>query len=67
MACTQVEFIYPAAMKFLLGILAYLVIALILGMGMMQMVHGKPWLLLIGLLAYVVAFGAIGCLPKKSH
>ena len=54
-------------MKFLLGIVVYLIIALVLGFGMMQMVHGKPWLLLIGLLAYVVSFGAIGCLPKKSH
>jgi len=67
MACTPPEFIYPAAMKFVFGILVYLIIALILGLGMMQMVNGKPWLLLIGLLAYVVSFGAIGCLPKKSH
>jgi hypothetical protein len=54
-------------MKFVFGILIYVIIGLILGLGMMQMVHGKPWLLLVGLLAYVVAFGAIGCLPKKSH
>ena len=54
-------------MKFLLGIVAYLVIGLVLGLGMLEAVKGKPWLLLIGFLAYVIAFGKIGCLPKKSH
>jgi hypothetical protein len=28
---------------------------------------GNPWLLVISFIAYVVAFGKIGCLPKKSH
>ena len=54
-------------MKFLLGIIVYLIIGLVLGLGMLQAVHGKPWLLVIGLIAYVVAFGKIGCLPKNSH
>jgi hypothetical protein len=28
---------------------------------------GNFWLLIVGTLAYIVAFGRIGCLPKKSH
>jgi len=51
-------------MKFALAILVYLVIALILGAGILQMVDGKPWLLIIGAVGFVVAFGKIGC---KSH
>ncbi len=54
-------------MKFLLGILAYLVIAFVLGWGILLAVKGSPWLLVFGFIAYVVAFGRIGCLPKKSH
>ena len=55
-------------MKFLLAILAYLLIGLVLGWGILLAVHGKPWFLILGFLAYVVAFGKLGCLPaKKSH
>jgi hypothetical protein len=54
-------------MKFLMAIVAYLVIALILGWGILLMVKGNPWLLIVGSLAYVVAFAKIGCLPKNSH
>ena len=54
-------------MKFALGIVAYLVIGLVLGAGILQAVKGHPVLLIAGFLAYVVAFGKIGCLPKKSH
>jgi hypothetical protein len=54
-------------MKFLLAILAYLVIALMLGWGILLAVKGEPWLLIVGFLAYAVAFAKLGCLPKKSH
>lgn len=54
-------------MKLLWAIIAYVVIGIILGWGMILMMKGSPWLLVIGFLAYVVAFGKIGCLPKKSH
>lgn len=47
--------------------IAYVVIAGILGWGVILTMKGNPWLLVIGFLAYVVAFGKIGCLPKKSH
>jgi hypothetical protein len=54
-------------MKFLLAILAYLVIAAILGWGILLAVKGQPWLLIVGFLAYLAAFTRIGCLPGKSH
>ena len=54
-------------MKFFLAILAYVLIGLVLGFGLLMAVKGNPWLLIVGFLAYVVAFGKIGCLPKKSH
>ena len=54
-------------MKFLMAILAYVLIGLVLGAGMLMTVKGKPWLLIVGFIAYVVAFGKIGCLPKKTH
>ncbi len=54
-------------MKFLLAILAYLVIGLVLGWGILLAVKGNPWLLAVGFLTYVVAFGKLGCLPKKTH
>jgi hypothetical protein len=54
-------------MKFALAILAYLLIGLVLGWGILSAVKGNVWVLVIALLAYVVAFGKLGCLPKKSH
>ena len=54
-------------MKFLLAIVAYLVIGLVLGWGILLAVKGQPWLLIVGFLAYAVAFAKLGCLPKKSH
>ncbi len=55
-------------MKFLWAIVAYLVIGLVLGGGILLLViKGNPLLLIIGFLTYVVAFAKIGCLPKKSH
>jgi len=54
-------------MKFLAAILAYLVIGLLLAWGLLLAVKGEAWLLVVGMLAYVVAFARLGCLPKKSH
>jgi hypothetical protein len=54
-------------MNFLLAVVAYLVIGAVLGLGILLAAKGSPWLLVIGFLAYVIAFGRIGCLPKKSH
>ena len=49
-------------MKLVLAILAYLFMGLVLGAGILLLVAGKPWLLIAGLLAFVVAFGKIGCM-----
>lgn len=51
-------------MKLALAILVYLVIALILGGGILLLLAGRPWLLIIGAVGFVVAFARIGC---KSH
>jgi hypothetical protein len=52
------------SMKLALAVLVYLVIALILGLGILLLVAGKPWPLIIAFLLYVVAFGRIGCLSQ---
>jgi hypothetical protein len=44
-------------MKLALAALVYLLIALILSVGILLTIAGKPWLLIIALVAYVVAFG----------
>ena len=49
-------------MKLGLAILAYLLIGVVLSAGILLLLAGKPWLLIIGLLAFVVAFGKIGCM-----
>ncbi len=55
-------------MKLILAILAYLVIAFVLGAGIFVMVtKGSWWLLIVALLAYIIAFAKLGCLPKQSH
>lgn len=54
-------------MKFIWAIVAYLAMAFVLGWGILEAVKGNVWLLIIGFIAYVVAFGKLGCLPKKSH
>jgi hypothetical protein len=54
-------------MKFVLAILIYLVIAVILGAGILLVTAGKPWFLAVGAVAFIVAFGRIGCMPKKPH
>jgi hypothetical protein len=51
-------------MKLALAALVYLVIALVLCAGILLMIAGQPWLLVIALLAYVVAFSKIGCLGQ---
>jgi hypothetical protein len=54
-------------MKFVLAILAYLLIAVVLGWGILLLIKGSPWLLIVGVLAYVIAFAKLGCLPKQTH
>jgi thiamine transporter ThiT len=35
---------------------------MVLGWGILLLIAGKPWLLIVSLLAYLVAFAKIGCL-----
>jgi F0F1-type ATP synthase assembly protein I len=54
-------------MKLLMAMIAYVVVGLVLGWGMLLAVKGEPWLLVVGLLTYAAAFAKLGCLAKKSH
>ena len=55
-------------MKFFAAIVAYLLIGLILGFGILEVMHGHLWLLAAGVLVYLIAFAKLGCLPSsKSH
>lgn len=49
-------------MKFALAILVYLLVGFVLSAGILMLLAGKPWLLIIALLAYIVAFGRLGCM-----
>jgi hypothetical protein len=51
-----------SAMKFFLAILVYAAMAAILGAGILLVTHGNPWLLIIGAVAFVFAFGKLGCM-----
>jgi hypothetical protein len=49
-------------MKFALAILVFLLMAGILGAGILALLAGKPLLLIIGVVAFVLAFAKYGCL-----
>jgi hypothetical protein len=49
-------------MKFALAILVYLLMAAVLGVGVLLLVLGKPLFFIIALIVYVVAFGRLGCM-----
>jgi hypothetical protein len=67
-SCTGPKSCYPDGVKFFLSIVAYLLIAFVLGWGILLAVKGSAWLLIVGILAYVVIFAKAGCLPpKQSH
>ncbi len=55
------------SMKLFSAVLVYLIIGLILGWGILLAVKGSLWLLIAGLVVYVVAFAKFGCLPKSHH
>ena len=48
-------------------LLVYLIIGVILGWGILLAVKGNWWFLVAGVLAYLIAFSKIGCLPKSNH
>ena len=49
-------------MKLFLAVLVYLLIGAVLSGGILLLMAGKPWLLIVGFLAYLIAFSKIGCL-----
>ena len=49
-------------MKLFLTIAVYLIIAALFGWGILLVMHGKPILLVVVTLVYLVAFAKIGCL-----
>ena len=49
-------------MKLFWAILFGLVLAAVLGAGLVRAVEGSPWLLLAAVVGYVLAFARIGCL-----
>ena len=48
-------------MKLLSSIAIHVLIAAILGVGLVMMVHGKPALLIAGVLGYCLLLGKVGC------
>ena len=68
MLADNLVFAKLSQMNFFLAIVAYLGIGIVLGAGILVgMAKGSWWLLAAALILYVVMFGKIGCLPKKSH
>ena len=49
-------------MKLLYAVLIYLVMGAVLGLGIVLAVKGSLWLLILSLIAFIIAFGRIGCL-----
>ena len=49
-------------MKLAMAFLVYSVIALVLGVGILLLVAGKPWLFIVAIPVYLIAFSKIGCL-----
>ena len=48
-------------MKLFLAFVAWIMMAAILGTGLLLAVKGSPWLFLIGLFGFILAVGKIGC------
>jgi hypothetical protein len=50
------------AMKFALAILVFLMMAAVLGAGILALVAGKPLLLIVGVVGFILLFAKFGCL-----
>jgi hypothetical protein len=49
-------------MKLIFAIAVWLIMGAILGAGLLTAVNGSPWLLIAGILGFIIAVGRIGCL-----
>ena len=54
-------------MRFLLALLVTVAMGVVLGVGILSAVHGNSWVLIVGGLAYLLAFARLGCLPRSAH
>ena len=54
-------------MKFVLAMVVFCLVAFVLAWGIVLLMHGKPWLLVVSGLVYTALFIKLGCLPKSSH
>lgn len=54
-------------MKFVGAVLVYLIMALVLGWGILDLMHGHYWVLIAGVLGYILMLARLGCIPPKSH
>jgi hypothetical protein len=54
--------VHWTAMKFALAILTFLVMAAILGGGVLALIAGKPLLFIVGVVGFILAFAKFGCL-----
>jgi len=50
-------------MKLFYAFAAWIAMGTVLGAGILMAVKGNPWLLIAGLIGFVIAVGKIGCLP----
>lgn len=63
-ACTLgLERYFCRRMKFVMALLTFGIMAFILGWGIVSLAqpNGKPWLLIAGVLGYLVLFWRVGC------
>lgn len=54
-------------MKFLASIVVYVVLAILLFAGIILMMKGNLWLLIVGLIGYALMVAKAGCLPSGGH
>ena|SRR2546425_10688767 len=53
---------YICSMKLLLAFAVWIGMGVVLGVGILMAVKGSPWLLIAGLIGFVIAVGKIGCM-----
>ena len=56
------KILHSRPMKFALAILTFLVMAAILGGGVLALIAGKPLLFIVGVVGFILAFAKFGCL-----
>lgn len=54
-------------MKFLGSVLVYLLLGVLLFAGIILMMKGNLWLLIVSLLGYLIVLAKAGCLPSGGH